>query len=149
VTDNKNRSAQDLRALLNKNHGSFADAGSVSYQFTRRGEIRLPASTMDEDTATMLALECGADDVTSDGEDWIFYTPTDQLFHVGTALKEQGHEPASQNLIYQASNVLVLSDLETARQVIHLHDLLSDYDDTQNVYSNFDIDDSIADLLDS
>jgi YebC/PmpR family DNA-binding regulatory protein len=147
VTDNRNRAAADLRVLLNKNHGTFADAGSVSYQFHRKGEIRLPESTFDEDTATELALECGADDVTSDGQDWIFYTAVESLFTVGSALKEKGHEPRSQALVYVAENMLLLSDLDTAKQVIHLHEVLTDYDDTQNVYSNFDISDDIADSL--
>jgi len=147
VTDNRNRSAADLRTLLNKNHGTFADAGSVSYQFNRKGEIRLSESAFDEDTATELALESGADDVTSDGEDWVFYTAVENLFTVGNALKEKGHEPRSQALVYVAENTLLLSDLDIAKQVVHLHEVLSDYDDTQNVYSNFDISDDIADSL--
>ena len=147
VTDNRNRSAADLRSLLNKNNGTFADAGSVAYQFQRKGEIRIPLSTLDEDRATELALEAGAADVTSDGEDWIFYTSIEDLFQVGSALKNLGHEPRSQNLVYVAENNLLLSDLEIARQVVHLHEVLSDYDDTQNVYANFDIDDEIADSL--
>ena len=147
VTDNRNRAPADLRSLLNKNHGTFADAGSVSYQFQRKGEIRLPESAFDEDTATELALECGADDVSSDGEDWVFLTPVESLFQVGTALKDKGHEPRGQNLVYLAENPLLLTDLELAKQVVNLHEVLSDYDDTQNVYSNFNIADEIADQL--
>jgi YebC/PmpR family DNA-binding regulatory protein len=147
VTDNRNRAAADLRVLLNKNHGTFADSGSVSYQFQRKGEIRLPESTFDEDTATEVALECGADDVTSDGSDWIFYTAVENLFLVGTSLKDKGHEPRSQVLVYVADNNLLLTDIEIANQVVHLHEVLSEYDDTQNVYSNFDISDDIADNL--
>ncbi len=147
VTDNRNRAAADLRSLLNKNHGTFADAGSVSYQFQRKGEIRLPESAFDEDTATEFALECGADDVTSDGEDWIFYTAVEDLFQVGAALKDKGHEPRGQNLVYTANTPLLLTDLDLAKQVVRLHDALNDYDDTQNVYSNFDIADEIADSL--
>lgn len=147
VTDNRNRAAADLRVLLNKNHGTFADAGSVSYQFERKGEIRLPESAFDEDVATELALECGADDVTSDGSDWIFYSPVESLFVVGTAFKDKGHEPRSQVLVYVADNSLLLCDTEIAKQVINLQEVLSDYDDTQNVYSNFDISDEIAEQL--
>ncbi len=148
VTDNRNRAAADLRSLLNKNHGTFADAGSVSYQFKRKGEVRLPTAALDEDSATELALECGAEDVTSDGEDWIFYTAVEELFQVGAALKDKGHEPRSQNLVYVADNPLVLTEVDVAKQVIQLHDALNDYDDTQNVHSNFDITDEVADLLD-
>jgi YebC/PmpR family DNA-binding regulatory protein len=148
VTDNKNRSAADIRSLLNKNGGTFADAGSVAYQFERRGEIRLPAGDFDEERATELALEAGADDVTSDGDSWIFYTPLDSLFTVGAALKELGHEPAGQSLVYVPANNLLLTDADTARQAARLHDILSDYDDTQNVFCNFDIADEIAEMLD-
>jgi YebC/PmpR family DNA-binding regulatory protein len=147
ITDNRNRAAADLRTLLGKNHGTFADAGSVAYQFQRKGEIRLPETSFDEDTATELALESGADDVTSDGQDWIFYTAVESLFLVGSALKAQGHEPTAQALVYVPENTLMLTEIETAKQVVHLHDILSDYDDTQNVYSNFDISDEIADSL--
>ncbi|MCB1226172.1 MAG: YebC/PmpR family DNA-binding transcriptional regulator [Verrucomicrobiales bacterium] len=145
VTDNRNRSAADLRSLLNKNNGTFADAGSVSYQFQRRGEIRLPAdAALSEDRATELALESGAEDVQHDGESWLLFTATDQLFEVGNALRDLGHEPAGQALIYQAANIVEIADPEQARQVIQLHEILDDYDDTQNVYSNFDISDEIA-----
>ncbi len=147
VTDNRNRAAADLRSLLNKNHGTFADAGSVSYQFKRKGEIRLPAAAFDEDTATELALECGAEDVITDGGDWIFYTAVEELFQVGGALKDKGHEARSQTLVYTPDNTLLLTDLDTAKQVVQLHDALNDYDDTQIVHSNFDIADEIADLL--
>jgi len=147
ITDNRNRSAADLRTLLNKNQGTFADAGSVAYQFQRRGEVRVGMEGMDEDIVTELALNCGAEDVTDDGLDWIFYTAVDQLFQVGNALRDTGQEPRSQALIYLASNTLILDDVETARQVVHLHDVLSDYDDTQHVYSNFDLSDEVADHL--
>lgn len=148
VTDNRNRAAADLRSLLNKNHGTFADAGSVSYQFKRKGEIRLPAQAFDEDRATELALECGAEDVSTDGDDWIFHTAVEDLFQVGGALRDKGHEPRSQTLVYAADNILLISDLDTARQVAQLHDALNDYDDTQHVHSNFDIADDVASLLD-
>lgn len=147
ITDNRNRAAADLRTLLNKNQGTFADAGSVAYQFQRRGEIRFGMESMNEETATELALNCGAEDVTDDGVDWIFSTAVDQLFQVGNALRDAGREPTSQRLIYQAVNSIFIDDLETARQVVHLHDVLSDYDDTQNVYSNFDLSDEVTDHL--
>lgn len=148
VTDNRNRAANDLRILLSKNGGTFADAGSVAYQFTRRGELRFDKGTLNEDAAMELALEAGADDVQDGGDEWLLYTATDQLFNVVGALKEKGVTASSPKLIYQANTPLVLTDVETARTVIKLYDILDDYDDTQNVHSNFEIDDSIADLLD-
>jgi YebC/PmpR family DNA-binding regulatory protein len=71
VTDNRNRSVNDLRTLMSKNGGIFADAGSVSYLFHRRGEIRLDKGGLSEDAAMELALECGGEDMVDDGEEWV------------------------------------------------------------------------------
>ncbi len=147
VTDNRNRVANDLRVLLSKNGGTFADAGSVAYQFTRKGELRLDKGNLTEDAAMELALETGADDVQDEGDEWAIYTATDQLFQVVGALREKGITASSPKLIYKANTPIILTDIEAAKTVIKLYDLLDDYDDTQNVHSNFEIDDSIADSL--
>lgn len=147
VTDNRNRAANDLRVIFSKNGGSFADAGSVAYQFTRRGEIRLDKGGLDEDKAMELALEAGADDVQDGGEEWIIYTATDQLFNVVGALREKGVNPKSPSLIYQPGTTVTITDVDVGRAVIKLYDVLDDYDDTQNVHANFEIADEIADAL--
>lgn len=147
VTDNRNRAANDLRVLFSKNGGTFADAGSVAYQFSRRGELRLGKGSLSEDAAMELALDAGAEDVQDDGDDWVIYTATDQLFQVVSALREKGVTANSPKLIYQPSTTLTLTDLEVARSVIKLYDVLDDYDDTQNVHANFEIADEIADAL--
>jgi YebC/PmpR family DNA-binding regulatory protein len=82
VTDNRNRSANDIRVLLSKNNGTFADSGSVAYMFQRRGEIRLDKPAATEDQIMEVALEAGADDIQDDGDDWVVYTATDKLFQV-------------------------------------------------------------------
>jgi len=148
VTDNRNRSANDLRTLLSKNNGTFADAGSVAYMFQRRGEIRLDKSAASEDQMMEVALDSGAEDVREDGDDWVVYTATDQLFQVGGALREKNLAPRTQNLIYQPQTTITISEAETARSLIKLYDLLEDYDDSQHVHANFEIDDAIADQLD-
>lgn len=147
VTDNRNRVANDLRVLFSKNGGTFADAGSVAYQFSRRGEIRIPRGNLDEDAAMELALETGAEDVEDADAEWILYTATDQLFQVVGALRERSVETVSQKLIHQAATPLIVTDLDQAKSVIKLYDLLDDYDDTQSVHSNFEISDEIADAL--
>lgn len=147
VTDNRNRAANDLRVLLSKNGGTFADAGSVAYQFTRRGEMRLDKGALTEDAVMELALDAGAEDVQDEGDDWVIFTATDQLFQVAGTLRERGVTANSPKLIFQPNTTITLTDLETARAVIKIYDLLDDYDDTQNVHANFEIDDSIADSL--
>lgn len=144
VTDNRNRSVNDLRTIMSKNGGIFADAGSVSYIFTRRGEIRLDKGSLTEDAAMELALEAGGEDMVDDGDDWVIYTPVDQLFAVGSALQAKGASPKSQHLIYQPSTTVTLTDEATARSFLKLYDTLDDYDDTQNVHANFEIADDIA-----
>lgn len=147
VTDNRNRAAADLRSLLFKNNGTFADAGSVAYMFQRRGEIRLPKNGLSEDQITEAALDAGADDVQEDADDWVLYTATDQLFAVGSALKERSLTPTSQKLIQHPANLITIEDPAIARQVVRLYDILDDYDDTQNVYANFDLSDEAAAAL--
>jgi YebC/PmpR family DNA-binding regulatory protein len=147
VTDNRNRAAADLRSLLTKNNGTFADAGSVAYMFQRRAEIRLDAGGRTEDEVTELALEAGADDVVQDGDEWVLYTAVEQLFQVGNAVKERGIQPTSQKLIYHPGTIITLDDPEVACQVVRLYDILDDYDDTQNVYANFDLTDEAAAAL--
>lgn len=148
VTDNRNRSANDLRTLLSKNSGTFADAGSVSYLFKRRGEIRLDKSAATEDQIMEVALDAGAEDIQEEDEDWVVYTTTDQLFQVGTAMREKKLAPRDQKLVYQPQTTITISDVETAKSLIKLYDILDDYDDSQRVHANFEIDDTIADQLD-
>ena len=147
VTDNRNRSANDIRVLLSKNNGTFADSGSVAYMFQRRGEIRLDRSTATEDEIMEVALEAGADDIQDDGEDWVVYTATDKLFQVANALREKNLASRSQKLIYQPQTTVTISDVENAKSLIRLYDVLDDYDDSQNVHANFEIDDAIAEQL--
>ena len=148
VTDNRNRSANDIRTLLSKNSGTFADSGSVAYMFQRRGEIRLDKAAASEDQLMEMALEGGAEDVVEDGDDWVVYTATDQLFNVGGALREKNLNLRSQKLIYQPQTTVTVDDVDTAKSLIRLYDVLDDYDDSQNVHANFEIDDAIADKLD-
>ncbi|MFO1485965.1 MAG: YebC/PmpR family DNA-binding transcriptional regulator [Verrucomicrobiaceae bacterium] len=148
ATDNRNRSANDLRTLLSKNNGTFADAGSVAYMFQRRGEIRLDKTAATEDQLMELALDAGADDIVDEGDEWVVYTPTDKLFQVAGVLREKNIPCRSQKLIYQPQTTVTVSDVDTAKSLIKLHDILDDYDDSQNVHANFEIDDAIADQLD-
>ncbi len=147
VTDNRNRTANDIRVLLGKNNGTFADSGSVAYMFARRGEIRLDKAPTTEDQIMEIALDAGAEDIQEDGDDWVVYTATDQLFQVTGALREKGLASHSQKLIYQPQTIVTVSDVDTAKSLIRLYDILDDYDDAQYIHANFEIDDAIADQL--
>lgn len=143
ITDNRNRSTGDLRNLFTKHNGAFADAGSVAYLFARRGEIRLDKAGLTEDQVMELALDAGAEDVSDDGDDWVVYTAQDQLFAVVAALKEGNISPRSHRLVYVPSTTVPLTDQDAAQRMLKLYDALDDYDDTQNIYANFEIPDEV------
>jgi len=147
ATDNRNRSAQDMRTLFSKNNGAFADAGSVAYLFQRRGEVRLDHAAYTEESATELALDVGADDVVDEGDERALHTPHDKLFSVAAAFKDKNVLPKSQKLIYQPSTMLTISDPTVARQLVRLYDVLDEYDDTQNVFANFELTDEAAEAV--
>jgi YebC/PmpR family DNA-binding regulatory protein len=138
ATDNKNRTAADLRLIFTKNAGNLASNGSVAYMFRRKGQITVPVEIASEEKVIETVLEFGAEDVVSDGEHHTITTPPDQLFAVGEALREAGIEPDSQKLTYIPENSIAVTDSKTASQIVRLCDALEDCDDVQSVHANFD-----------
>lgn len=149
VTDNKNRTSSDIRVTCNKNGGTMGSAGSVAHLFQRIGTIKVPGSSLTPDEITDLAIEAGAEDVHPDPEEHTIVTSTSQLYAVAGFLKDKGVAATVIKLDYQPSTTITLIEPETARQVLHLYDLLDDLDDTQNVFANFEIPDELMDQLDS
>ncbi|MES2660877.1 MAG: YebC/PmpR family DNA-binding transcriptional regulator [Verrucomicrobiota bacterium] len=147
ATDNLNRTAQDLRTIFSKNGGSVATPGSVSYQFDRRGEIRINASDLPEDKIMDAAIEAGADDVQSDSEEHIILTAANELGTVANLLRDAGLNLVSEKLVSIPQTPCVVGDIATARQVLKLYDLLDDYPDTLNVFTNFEVADDLLDQL--
>ena len=143
ATDNKNRTAADLRFILSKNHGSFAASGSVSYQFHNKGRITIPRSLTDEDRLLELTLDAGAGEPATEDTQYAVTTPPDRLYAVADALRAGGIESDSQKHTYLPDNTVAVTDEHTAAQVLRLYEALDDYDDTQHVYSNFDIPEEI------
>ena len=143
ATDNKNRTAADLRLIFSKNHGNLGGPGSVSFMFHRKGQITVPLTAAEEDRLLEIILEAGAEELNSDDEHHIITTPPDQLYAVAEALKKAGVEPDSQKLTYIAENHVAVTDPQTASQVLKLYDALDDCDDVLNVHANFDISDEI------
>ncbi|MEI7909828.1 MAG: YebC/PmpR family DNA-binding transcriptional regulator [Verrucomicrobiota bacterium] len=149
ATDNLNRSAADLRSIFTKNGGSIATLGSVSYQFDRKGEIRLAAADLPADHIIEAAIEAGADDVQSDSDEHLVLTSPNELGTVANALRQAGFQPASEKMVSVPQIPSVVSDLAIARQVIKLYELLDDYPDTLNVFTNFEVADELLDQLDA
>ena len=143
MTDNRNRTASNVRSYFTKHGGDLGQTGSVSFMFDRVGEIMYPADAGDADTVMEAAIEAGADDVQSDeGGHWIYTADTD-LAEVSQALEAVLGESESAKLIWKPQAPTMI-DLETATKLMKLIDALEDDDDVQNVTGNFDIPEEVA-----
>src|ERR1700726_2125527 len=110
ATDNKNRTAADLRRIFSKNHGNLAASGAVAYLFKRKGQLTVPRPSVEEDRLLEIALEAGAEDLVVDEESYVLTTPHDQLYHVGEAIRNAGIPIELQKLTFIPENVLPLQD---------------------------------------
>jgi YebC/PmpR family DNA-binding regulatory protein len=139
ATDNKNRTAAEVRSLFAKNHGNLAASGSVSYMFHRKGQIVVPRSSIEEDKLLELVLETGAEELTNDEDVYVVITAPDQLYAVAEALKNAGVTTESQKFTFIPDTTITVVDESVAQQVLRLCEALEDDDDVQNVYSNLEI----------
>ena len=147
MTDNRNRTASNVRSYFAKNGGNLGETGSVSFMFDRLGEIAYRPEAGDADTVMMAALDAGASDVESDDDGhWIYCADTD-LNEVSTALEASLGESETAKLIWKPQTRAVL-DLEVAIRLIKLIDTLEEDDDVQTVTGNFEISDAVMEQLD-
>ena len=146
LTDNRNRTGADVRAIFSKNGGSSAEPGAVAWQFERKGSM-VVAKTTDDDELMMLALEAGAEDLVDQGETWQIITPPTDLSRVRTALEEAGLRVSDADLTMLPSATIALETEADARKVLRVVDALEDHDDVQAVYANFDIPDSVLEAV--
>lgn len=136
ATDNKNRTFPEVRTALTKNGGRIADAGSVMFQFTRKGVITVAATGED---ALLTVLDAGAEDAAEEDEELIVYTDQKDLAKVRTAIIEAGLEVSGAELQYVANNLIPITEQEVADKVLKVLDALDDLDDVTNVHTNADI----------
>jgi len=146
LTDNRNRTGAEVRALFSKLGGSMAEPGAVSWQFERKGSLLVDRGAS-EDDLMLTALDAGAEDLADDGEAWRVTTPPTDLHKVRTAIEEAGMKVDSADLVLNPTNTVPLDSVEAAKKVLRLIDSLDDHDDVQNVYANFDIADDILTAL--
>lgn len=139
ATDNRNRTAADLRSIFSKNHGNLASSGSVAYLFHRKGQLTVPAGSIDEDRILELALEAGAEEFERDGDSYVLTTSPDQLYAVGESLKQEDVTVEAQKLVFIPDSTISVTEESVAAQILRLCDALEDCDDVQNVYANFDL----------
>lgn len=142
LTDNKNRSASNIRACFTKNGGQMAETGSVSFMFDRVGEIVYKTEAGDEETVMEAAIEAGADDVTSDEDGHTIICSFDTFGDVTKTLEDALGEAESVKAIWKPQNNTPV-DEEKGATLLKLLDALEEDDDVQNVFSNFEIDDEV------
>ena len=139
TTDNRNRAVSEIRHAFSKNNGNLGETGSVSYLFSKKGLLVVPKDAADEDKLTEIALEAGAEDLSGEGESWEITTDPKEFEAVRDAVKAAGIEPEIGEVTMIASTYQKLEGAQ-ANAMMRLLETLEDLDDTQNVYSNFDMD---------
>ncbi len=142
MTDNRNRTASNVRSIFSKDGGNLAETGAVSFMFDRKGYISYPADAGDAEEVLMAAIEAGAEDVESSEDGHEIYCDANDLNEVSTALEEALGESETTKLIWKPQTTTPL-DLEGAQKLMRLIESLEDDDDVQNVTANFDISDEV------
>ncbi|SDE28986.1 DNA-binding regulatory protein, YebC/PmpR family [Salipiger thiooxidans] len=142
MTDNRNRTASNVRSTFTKNGGNLGETGSVAFMFERKGEIIYKIAAGDADTIMMAAIEAGAEDVESDEEEHVIYCADTDLNEVATALEAALGESESTKLIWKPTTTTEL-DLDSMQTLMKLVDALEDDDDVQRVTTNFEASDEV------
>ncbi len=143
LTDNRNRTAGEVRSYFTKSGGALAETGAVSFMFDRVGIIEYPAAVASEDAVMEAAIEAGADDVSS-GEDLHEITTTlEGLRDVAKALEAKFGEPRRATLVWRPQTTVAVDD-EAGEKILRLVGSLEDNDDVQNVYANFEVSDALV-----
>ncbi|MCL4539736.1 MAG: YebC/PmpR family DNA-binding transcriptional regulator [Bacteroidetes bacterium] len=142
VTDNKNRTVAEIRHILDRNNGKLAEAGSVAWMFQKKGSIEVPKSGIGEDDLLAIILEAGADDMRAEDDYYDITTSADAFEAVKKAIEDKGVTISNASLQLLPQNTVRVEGKE-AEQVLKLMEALEEHDDVQNVFANFDIDDSV------
>jgi len=139
TTDNKNRSASEVRSTMTKNGGNLAGVGSVAFQFNRKGQFIIDAQQSDEETLMNVVLDAGAEDISNEGDHFEVICPISEYDTLSQALSDKDIFTESSELAYIPNVLVPTDDRETARKVLHLVDKLDDLEDVKAVHHNMDI----------
>jgi YebC/PmpR family DNA-binding regulatory protein len=142
LTDNRNRTAPEVRSYFSKSGGALAETGAVSFMFDRIGVIEFDAKVASEDQMMEAAIEAGADDVATSEDGHEVTTTLESLRDVAKALEEKFGEPRKTGMIWRPQNTIMVDD-EAGEKIMKLLDNLNDSDDVQNVYSNVEFSDAL------
>jgi len=139
ITDNKNRSAANVKVTFSKNGGNMGEAGTVGWMFEKKGLILAKASEKDAEEAELEAIDAGAEDIDIDGDLFEIIVDPSSLMQVRDNLDKSGFEIEKAEFDYIAKDPVKIDNQEDAKRVLRLIEALEDDDDVANVYSNFDI----------
>jgi YebC/PmpR family DNA-binding regulatory protein len=147
LTDNRNRTASDVRHQFTKHGGNLGTTGAVAWLFERRGIVMVAADGADEDELTLAAAEGGAEDVELDGSSFQVSTAPEDLAAVREAIEQAGFEIESAGLSMVPKTTVAIEDETTAKKVVRLVEGLEESDDVQDVYANFDIPERVLEAV--
>jgi YebC/PmpR family DNA-binding regulatory protein len=142
LTDNRNRTAGEVRSIFTKAGGNLAETGAVSFMFDHVGVVEYDATKADADTMLEAAVEAGAEDVVSSEEGHHVFTTIDSLAEVSKALETKFGEPRKSAMMWKPQNTIAVDD-EAGEKILKLMDALDDNEDVQNVYANFEVSDAL------
>jgi len=146
LTDNRNRTASDLRSTFSKSGGNLAETGAVSFMFDHVGVVEYDASVASADAMLEAAIEAGADDVVSSDDGHQIFTTPDTLRDVAKALEAKFGEARKAALVWKPQNTIAVDD-DNGEKLLRLIETLEDHDDVQNVYANFEVSDALVQKL--
>ena len=143
LTDNRNRTAGEVRATFSRSGGNLAETGAVAFMFDHVGLVEFAPEVADAETMFEAALDAGADDVVSSESGHEIYVTQDRLRDIAKALETKFGEPRKATLAWKPQNTLPLQDLE-GEKLLRLIESLEDHDDVQHVYANFEVSDALV-----
>ncbi len=148
TTDNKNRSATEVRTIFSKNGGNLAGAGALSFSFRHLGQFIIPKNQIEEDRLMELALDAGADDCMTHDKHFELVCPVIQFDKLSSCLETKGLKPESAELIYQPISSVLVSEEASAQKILKLIDALDALEDVKAVFHNLELPDALMQKLD-
>ncbi len=147
VTDNRNRTASEVRHAFTRHGGNLGTTGAVAWQFERRGVVVVAAGDADEDDLLLAAADAGADDIELDGSSFVVTSAPEALAGVRQALADAGYDVESVELAMVPKSTVAVADERAARRIMNLVEGLEDTEDVQDVYANFDIPEAVLESV--
>lgn len=147
LTDNRNRTVADVRHYFTKNNGNLGESGCVNWMFDKKGLIQIDKNTISEEKLMDVALESGAEDVVEEDEEFHVFTAPEEFDEVRQALEDESVKFIEAQVSMIPQNTVDVTDEAVAKNLLKLMDSLEEHDDVQNVYANFDIDETLLEQL--